>query len=442
MEMHNKYKSNDDIQEPSLEDKISNLFSELDIYKDEEQKQKIEELNEIIEGMNKEMFDSVFKTELYDKMNKMIEEKKMSMENAILLLKHIGYSNVLKNMWNSCFHLSSLGKKLKNMAEEEEKKEKEKRNEKLLIDFCECYILLSILVNSELILICVPCLLKAALKKEESEETQKEVEMALLALSNIGQFKEIEQKQYLKEIKEIIQYHQKHNNHIRLAYQSAWQFFIDRFYSDKSLERVIVNELHFAREAARELEELTKCLNWKNKFEEMSKEEANEVLVIRRWIQTLEIFFSSCQLWNEELVELFRSIVRVFRAAKDNHREICYWCIFSLRSAAENRNVEIDDLLKSGAIDAFLEEMHRRTLNEGMVYECLQFFTNVSNRLKEKKDNEMEEVKRKATKMEIFEKLEEEGYEDTITSFYEVISIRFIYNPELLLNIYDYFVNV
>ncbi|KAH7819689.1 uncharacterized protein MONOS_17934 [Monocercomonoides exilis] len=71
------------------------------------------------------------------------------------------------------------------IAEEEEKKEKEKRNEKLLVDLCECYLFLSCGFTHELLSVCSPCLLKAASVKEESEENQKDVEMALLALSCI-----------------------------------------------------------------------------------------------------------------------------------------------------------------------------------------------------------------------------------------------------------------
>ncbi|KAH7821033.1 uncharacterized protein MONOS_17783 [Monocercomonoides exilis] len=104
----------------------------------------------------------------------------------------------------------------------------------------------------------VPSVLKVALKKEESEEIQKEVEIALLSLSNIGYCK-VRQEQYYFEIKEILKYHQEHHNLTHLAYQSAWQFFIYRFFNDNSLEDTISNELHFGREATRELEELEKC---------------------------------------------------------------------------------------------------------------------------------------------------------------------------------------
>ncbi|KAH7818153.1 uncharacterized protein MONOS_3951 [Monocercomonoides exilis] len=417
------------------------LFDQLEHCPESEQRKKIEEMNEIIDGMNKKEFESVFTTRMFDKIYKMIDEKKMTMENALLPLKHAGYCDALKRNFDIKIFISSLNKRFEKMIFNENKK-KEGKNEKLLADLCECYLLLSPEVSSELLLICVPCFLKVASVKEETEEVQKEVEMVLLALSNIV-LSEVPKELYLNEIKEIIQYHQEHHNLTRLAYQSAWGFLIYRLDKDKSLNEVIVNELHFAREAARELEELTKRLNWKNKFEETSKEEANELLVIRGWIQTLEIFVSSCQLWNEEFVGLISSVVQVFREAKDNYRDICERCIYILQIDAKIRAVKIDVLLESEAVDAVLEEIWQSTLNEGVAHESFNFFLNVSERLKEKTDNEMEEVNRKATKMEIFEKMEEEGYEDTIASLYETFDfLNEKYHDYLSLHISDYFINV
>eukprot|EP00770_Monocercomonoides_exilis_P012905 MONOS_12849.1-p1 / transcript=MONOS_12849.1 / gene=MONOS_12849 / organism=Monocercomonoides_exilis_PA203 / gene_product=unspecified product / transcript_product=unspecified product / location=Mono_scaffold00742:15264-17158(+) / protein_length=299 / sequence_SO=supercontig / SO=protein_coding / is_pseudo=false len=221
------------------------------------------------------------------------------------------------------------------------------------------------------------CLLKLALKKEESEETQKEVEMALLTLSRMG-YCFIERELYLKEIEDIMEYQQKHRNLTRLAYWSVWDFLIHRLLADNSLEEVIVNELHFGREAARELEELTRNVNWnRKKGEEMNKEEANEVLI--------------------------------YRAAKDNCRDISNLCMYPLRYAAKNRDVKVEDLLKGGAIDAILEEIQRQTLNEAIVNDCFQFLVNVSRKLKEKNKDEREEEERKALNRKVFEKMEEEG---------------------------------
>ncbi|KAH7817032.1 uncharacterized protein MONOS_15020 [Monocercomonoides exilis] len=424
--------------------KFNELFSELEHYDEDKQRKKIGETNEIIDGMNEEEFRSIFKSELFDKIDKMIEEKKMSIENTILLLKHAGCCVKLKNVFIPSFGKSSLANRFEKMIIKEEKK-KEEKNEKLFVDLCECYLLFHFDFSSELISICVPCLLKAASKKEESEENQKEVEMALLALSEMG-YCEMKQEQFLKEITEIIKHQQKHRNLTHLAYQSAWLFFMYRFFKDRNLEDTIANELHFGREAARELEELARCIGWKKKGgEETNKEEAKEKLTLMRWLETCAMYFLDCRLWNEEFIGLFCRIVQIYRAAKDNCRGICILCTYPLRNAVENRVVRVEDLLKGGAVEAVLEEMQRPTLKKVMTNECLQFLTNVSERLNEKMDNKMEEAKRKATKRKVFEKLEEGGYEDTITTFHELFHLlkMIIFDSyELSEDVSDYLVNV
>ncbi|KAH7824092.1 uncharacterized protein MONOS_17550 [Monocercomonoides exilis] len=179
----------------------------------------------------------------------------------------------------------------------------------------------------------------------ENKEAQKEVETVLLALSSIGDNK-VPKELYLGAIKEIIEYHHENHNLTHLAYQSAWQFLIDRFFRDKDLEIVIVNELHFPREAATELEELSKFVNWKKKEREKIGKETKEELTIQE-------------------------------------------------------------------------------------------------RLKEEGKDENEEAERKIMKMEIFEWMEEEGYEDIITSLliiFDVLNDR--YDCGLPYNISEYFVNV
>ncbi|KAH7817013.1 uncharacterized protein MONOS_18161 [Monocercomonoides exilis] len=429
------------ILEMSRKEKFSEIFSELERCDGNAQKQKIQETNEIVDGMNHEEFNSIFTRELFNKIEKMIEEKKISMENTILLLKCIIYYTTLKRVDVSDFERSSLNERFKKMIIEEEKKN-EGKNEKLLTDLCECYFFLTYDFTSEMLSICVPCLLKVALHKEESEKDQKDVEMALLALREIGFF-EMKQELYLKEITEIIEHQQKHRNLTKLAYQCAWLFLIFRFWDDNSLEEVIVNELHFVGEAARELEELTRNVNWKKKEEEMNKEEAKEEFALMRWVETLRIYFFLCSLCNEENVELINSIVQVYRAAKGNNGVISNQCISPLRNAAEYGVVKVKDLLKSGAIDAILEEIHQPTLDDRMLFECLLFFLNISERLKEKEDGETTETKRKELKRKIFEKMEEEGYEDTIACFHKIFG--FLYNKffrELSLKISDYFVNI
>ncbi|KAH7819674.1 uncharacterized protein MONOS_17932 [Monocercomonoides exilis] len=250
---------------------------------------------------------------------------------------------------------------------------------------------------------CVLCLLKAASSRKEDEETKKEVEMALLALS-CDSINRLNLEQYLNETKEIILYHQEHHNLSRLAYH---------------LEEVIVNELHFTREAIKELEDRMKCVDWRRKEGEKGGIERKEELILLRWVQTLTIFFANCHLWNEEYAELFSSIVQVFRASRENYKGISDWSIYSLSNAAHNKVVKDEELNKSGAIDAVLEEIQRPTLNDKMTNEHMEFFVNASRKLKWKKKDGMDEAKRKELKRKMFEKLEEEGYEDIIVTRFE-----------------------
>ncbi|KAH7821193.1 uncharacterized protein MONOS_18641 [Monocercomonoides exilis] len=300
----------------------------------------------------------------------------------------------------------------------EEEQKKEEKDDNLLTDLCECYIFLYFHISPEMISICVPCLLKAASNKEVNEEVQKEVEMALLALSSIKDQK-AKRELYLNEIKEIIKFHQKHHNLTQLAYQSAWKFLIKEFFIDKSLEEVITNELHFAREAGRELEELTKCVDWKiGKGKEREKETKEELTLIR-WLEVDENYFRRCESKNEEYVGLIRSIVKLFRAAKDNYGNIYKKCILSFEKVVHKGFMNVDYLLKGGAIDAVLEEMHRPTLNKKMIGEIFDFLESISEEIKDKNIFERKEEKRKIMKRNLFEKMEEEGYEDILISFHK-----------------------
>eukprot|EP00770_Monocercomonoides_exilis_P002145 MONOS_2129.1-p1 / transcript=MONOS_2129.1 / gene=MONOS_2129 / organism=Monocercomonoides_exilis_PA203 / gene_product=unspecified product / transcript_product=unspecified product / location=Mono_scaffold00042:13669-15205(+) / protein_length=422 / sequence_SO=supercontig / SO=protein_coding / is_pseudo=false len=391
------------ILELSRIEKFFEMFSELENDAEEGQKQKIEEINEILDEMDEAEFYSIFTKEMFEKIDQMIEKKKLTLENAILLLKHIGYHNVIVKFFKFDFHVSSLRFRIENMITEEEKK-KEGKNEKPLVDLCECNLLLSNgFISEPIISVCVTYVLKVAMSKEEGEEARKDVEMALLALSNTMYYF-IEQKLYLKEIKDIVQYHQEHHNLTRLAYQSTMQFLIHRLHNDKSLESLVVNELHFAREAARELDELTKCVDWERKCgEEGEKEKETEEIALMRWIKALKLKYSG----------LINSIVQLFRATKERFGEISDQCIYLLKTA-DDRDMKIDGLVKGGAIDLVLEEIQQPTLNKDKVKVYTSFLMNVSRRLKEKGDDEKKKVERKMLKRKVFEKMEEEGYENCV----------------------------
>ncbi|KAH7832513.1 uncharacterized protein MONOS_2706 [Monocercomonoides exilis] len=399
------------IQEMNIVGKFLKLFDKLGGCNENEQKQKIEEMNGLIDEMSKGEFETISKTEMFDKIAEMIEEQKLSLSNALLLLKHMGYFKVLKGSCKCGFDGSSLKKIFEKIILEENNK-KGGKNEKLWANICGCYVLLSCKPSPGFFCICKPFLLNAASVKEESEEVLKEVEMALLALSCTGFWQNFEKDLNLNEIKDIIKYHQIHRNLTPLAHQSAWKYMICRLNFENSLEGIMVNELHFAKEAAKELEELSKSVDWKRKDDKKEKE-TKEVLVIERWFGAIYDYFFSCTLRNEELAKLIASLVQMIRASRDNHKDICNGCLDSLRCAAENRNVEIDDLLKGGAVDAVLEEISQQSLNY-WTYCCPEFFLKLSKRLQEEKKDEMEETKRKELKRKIYDKIEEEGFDDYI----------------------------
>ncbi|KAH7817496.1 uncharacterized protein MONOS_18114 [Monocercomonoides exilis] len=176
----------------------------------------------------------------------------------------------------------------------EEEKKKEGKNVELLIDLCKCCLLLCECLPNELYHICVPNLLKLALEKEENKERQKEVELALLALSTIDEFIIIQKKLYIFEITEIIHHYQQQHSLTHLAYLSAWRFLMNRMQNEKSVECMMTNELHFFREATSELEELSRYVAWEKK--EMGAEDITHIII--KWCEML------CEL-NGKVLEIF-----------------------------------------------------------------------------------------------------------------------------------------
>ncbi|KAH7832281.1 uncharacterized protein MONOS_18520 [Monocercomonoides exilis] len=222
----------------------------------------------------------------------------------------MGYCNVLRRIFTRSFFDTSLSRKFEQMIANEVKKKGEK-NEKLLIGLCECCVTLRYIISPELFSICFPYLLKVVLKKEENEETQKEVEIALLALRHANYRKGIEEL-YLNEIIEIIRYHQEHHNLTQLAYQSTWEFLMSRpYFDDESLEEVVVNELCFCKEAKREIEELSKSVDWRRTEEEKERgKKGKEEIILLEWLKTLDIYFYCCRLRIEEINGLLKASFR------------------------------------------------------------------------------------------------------------------------------------
>ncbi|KAH7822118.1 uncharacterized protein MONOS_6139 [Monocercomonoides exilis] len=357
-------------------------------------------------------------------------------------MKHIGYCNELKRFWNQDFLCSMLCKKIIKMIVKEANKN-DKKNEILFADLFECYVMLQdIDMPQKLLKVCMPCLLKVASNKERSKEARREGEMALITLNRIYSFEVIEKEMFLNEIKEIIQYHQEHHNLTWLAYQSAWQFLIERLYNNNNLKRAVVNELRFVKEATNELEELTKYVNWKK---EKGQKETKEIRILKRWQCLISVNFCDCRSDKNECVDFIECITRLCRAARDTHAEIIKKCfdIFAEIMKQLQLSVIANFFLKSDAFDLALGKILQSTLNDAISCGCMRFFLETSISLKSKMANETDEAKRKVIKKETLDKMEEEGYEDAIASFHKkFVYLNCCYFSRLAKNIADYFVNI
>ncbi|KAH7819717.1 uncharacterized protein MONOS_8895 [Monocercomonoides exilis] len=424
------------------------MFSEMDSA-EEEQSLMREEMNKMLKNMEKEELKLFFSKEEFDEDYKLIELKQCPFEKALMLLKHAGFENAKEFRDRQIFTDDSLKKRFERMIAEEGKKI-EGKDEKLLTDLCECYIFWLLAyetISDDLLVICVRCLLIAALNKEESEEIHKEVEMAFFALSYIGEYSDVPEELYFMEMIKIIQYHQEHENLTRLAYQSAWEFLINRLHKNKNLEDIFVIDLHFVKEATRELKELTRSVDWKIKDEDKRGKDKEETMIIKRWVRVLQSYFYSCDLWGEEHVELVRDIVQIFRAGNECDREVCDTCVDTLTWATFNRAVNIYDLLKNGAAEVVFSKMNSSNEKFLIIDDCERFFKNVCERLNEKmeseregeSENESEKAKRKETKKKVIEKMEEEGYEDCIVKMRYFKTVGIFGDHLLIKNIEDYY---
>ncbi|KAH7823064.1 uncharacterized protein MONOS_18631 [Monocercomonoides exilis] len=400
--------------------KFNELFSELEHCNEEEEKEKIEEINELVNKLDENEYLSSFTTKLFDDILKMIEEKKLSMGNAVLLMKRIGYCKIKKENENESFSNSLLHDRIQEMIFDEEKK-KEEKNERLLVDLCECYLLLNHVHTSfEMAPMCMHFILKVSLKKDENEETQKEAEIALFSLSCISEYVTIKQEIYLNEIKEIIKYHQEHRNLTHFAYNFAWMFLMRRLFFNSKLETVIINDLHFVREAASEVKKLAGSIDWKNneKDEEMKRMKINDIVIVERWLCMIHYFFYSCKFRVEKFIELISCMTSLCRATIDTHKIFVRECCSTFFDMMKHQPVlpVVNDLLKGGAIDFFMEELQRSTLDDIISYMFFKFLKEISISLEGNEENETDDAERKATKQKMVEKLEEEGYEDINTS--------------------------
>eukprot|EP00770_Monocercomonoides_exilis_P015251 MONOS_15197.1-p1 / transcript=MONOS_15197.1 / gene=MONOS_15197 / organism=Monocercomonoides_exilis_PA203 / gene_product=unspecified product / transcript_product=unspecified product / location=Mono_scaffold01168:1307-2244(+) / protein_length=292 / sequence_SO=supercontig / SO=protein_coding / is_pseudo=false len=282
------------------------------------------------------------------------------------------------------------------------------------------------------------CLLKVALNKEESEEVRKEVELALFSLNILSKRCNVPHELYLDEIAEVLRYHQRHHNLTRAMYQSAWQILIVRLYEEKSLERIITDQLHFGREITRELDALAGFIDWKKKEEMDEKRRAEEKearSTILKWISTLRDYVLTFQLRKEENIELFRFLVRLCIAARENEGEIFLNCFKIFRILAHIKAFKFNDLLESGIVDLMLEEVQHPSLDDKIEWNCLIFILDLCRRYQRNKHWRFDFTKWKMRRR-IYDRLEEEGLEDIIISLDKTLNLiirkfRFLLSPDI-----------
>ncbi|KAH7825978.1 uncharacterized protein MONOS_4550 [Monocercomonoides exilis] len=286
---------------------------------------------------------------------------------------------------------------------------------------------------------CIPCLLEVAAREGNGEEVQKEAEMALLALSNIFYHVKICEVLYWKEITRIIRFHQEHHNLTLLAYQSAWLIFT--FGNDnRKLFINIARNLDFANEATKELEELERVVERKKAEEKTGG--MNEICIFKRWLTTAYHYFSLDTHYEANNLQYIACVVRLCSSIAKNQRDTRQLCLNVLMQMREKEDIDADDLVKGGVVDFCLKEFYQSDVENSQIRKYLLFLVRITKSLKEKKRDEMEEAKRKELKRKVFEKMEEEGYEDNIASFCEMFYfLNGTFQRVLSSNVSDYFVN-
>eukprot|EP00770_Monocercomonoides_exilis_P015039 MONOS_14985.1-p1 / transcript=MONOS_14985.1 / gene=MONOS_14985 / organism=Monocercomonoides_exilis_PA203 / gene_product=unspecified product / transcript_product=unspecified product / location=Mono_scaffold01120:4915-5803(+) / protein_length=270 / sequence_SO=supercontig / SO=protein_coding / is_pseudo=false len=197
----------------------------------------------------------VFAGKAFEKIFEMVEGEKLVLEDGIMLLKHVGYFKALSDIHTDNDGESSFRKRFERRVMNEEWKKGPKK-EKMLNDVCECYALsYEQFVTFNFSLVCVPRLLGVASNKGDSQDAQKEVETALLALSHIGEDEYVEEDVFMSSIVSVIVRHQQNSNLTQLAYQSAWQFLMNRMHTKAQMESAMSMHFGFVEEGRRELAE-------------------------------------------------------------------------------------------------------------------------------------------------------------------------------------------
>ncbi|KAH7815049.1 uncharacterized protein MONOS_18700 [Monocercomonoides exilis] len=240
---------------------------------------------------------------------------------------------------------------------------------------------------------------------------------------------------HFREISEIIKCHQLNHNLTHLGYQSALSLLFCNFYEGKEFASEDLENLHFFQEVIRELKELINYVNWKKK--ERKEKEKNEVWIIKRWLRLLLKYFNEVYL-REENEGLIECIVKLCDVSNENHRDIRNNCICLIGSIMRVAYVDAEYLLRCRAVDVIFEDIHQTVLHFDICYQCLKILLVITNRLNEKTKDEKLEHKQKIIKREIYEKFEEEGYDDISLSFYGISKKMHSFTNAIIDNVFQH----
>ncbi|KAH7823659.1 uncharacterized protein MONOS_14239 [Monocercomonoides exilis] len=182
-----------------------------------------------------------------------------------------------------------------------------------------------------------------------------------------------------------------------------------------------MNELHLFREAARELGELTKCVNLKREEKREEIRRMNEAeTIMMKWIKTVEAFYLHLRSWKEEYAELISYLAKLAKAMRESERDIYKSLTSAFELISTWKIFRIDAMMKCGVVDLVQDEIQQNTSDDMMTYDCMMSYRVLSRRLRENDDKGYNEVGWVETKREVLQKMEEIGCEDIITCFQKI----------------------
>ncbi|KAH7819134.1 uncharacterized protein MONOS_3298 [Monocercomonoides exilis] len=212
--------------------------------------------------------------------------------------------------------------------------------------------------------------------------------------------------------------------------------------------------MYFVTEAAKELEELSYCVDWMKKGKRMmaneeeeydddddddERKEEEKISVIKRWLMTIYIFLFFFQLSDADVLMLTSSVASLNRKARVSRISVSKECLSLYISAVDAKEHVAFELMRIGAGAVLVGELQKPTLYEPMERLCLKLLKQLLRGFCVRVENEEARRKSKMLQREMCVMMEEEGFDDTILSLKQIIVGR-IFNIDryLIGNAKDY----